>query len=309
MPDQNKRVFAGRGIPLPPWRVTVLTISGAFLLGIIVAWASSFVPQFWAADITASASPSATSSALPSPTPSVSVPALPPITRELTDEDLAAGVASFDFPLEAEGTFTVASRDGASSAEAAALRWVRVEFEDGLAIGGTQLSSFVLDALNDPRGWGAKGRYEFVPTQGAADVRVVIASPLTAAALCSDPHLAATQTGVTDTGPSSSPTPSATPSAAVSCADQDYVVLSFYDWAAGLESYQEDVTGSRIYLLHHFLGHVLGNEDVTCSTGEANVMVIQSELDEDCTVNPWPNPDEPLPSPEPSVSATPVPTN
>ena len=88
------------------------------------------------------------------------------------------------------------------------------------------------------------------------------------------------------------------------------VVISSYDWTAGLADYGNDYGGSRRYLINHQVGHLLGKTDVACVPPRADVMVIQSaELPDGCKVNPWPFPDAAIqagdPSAEPSPSATP----
>lgn len=291
-------MFARSGTGGPGLRAAVLVILIAFVAGIAMGWGTGLIGEQLAAP-EPSASPSA--SASPAATPEVSVPPMPPIDRELDDADRLAGLTSLDVPPEGEGTFSIASTDGVPTGDSASVRWVRVEYEDGLQMSGRELSQFVLNVLNDPRGWGARGRYEFVPTAGAPDIRVVVASPTTAAATCEDPHAASSIGALQDAA--STPTPEPSPSEDVTCADRGLVMLSQYDWAAGLASYGEERTDSRAYQVNHGVGHLLGDEDVECTSGRALVMTDQRELAEDCEPNPWPSPDEPVP--DPSASAQP----
>ncbi len=303
--EPQKRLFAGRGISARGLAVTASVVLGCFALGIGVGWGTSLVGGELAAP-----EPSVTPSASATPTPeaAVSIPALDPIDHEIDDDDLAAGVLSLDVPVQAGGDFQIVSGDAQPSGTGASVKWVRVEYENGLAIDGDALTEFVFETLNDPRGWGARGRYEFVPTSGAPDMRVVIASPVRAVERCPEPHTPASMGAVTDTSTSPSPEASASASARArtSCADEGLMVVSAYDWAAGLDSYGEDRLGARDYLLNHGIGHLLGEEDGVCASGDALVMTDQVDLPEDCNPNPWPWPDEPLPSPTPSpaVSAT-----
>ncbi|WP_284328578.1 DUF3152 domain-containing protein [Demequina litorisediminis] len=141
-----------------------------------------------------------------------------------------------------------------------------------------------------------------MPTTGAPDLRIVIASPYTAALRCPTPHAAARIGAATEATTSPSPTPSPEVSAASTCADEGLVIVSQYDWAAGLAAFSEDRTAAREYLVNHGVGHVLGEEDAVCSSGRAAVMVDQTDLSDECDANPWPWPDEPVASDEPSVA-------
>jgi hypothetical protein len=295
-------MFASRGTGGPRLRAVALVVVIAFAAGIAVGWGTGLVGAQLA---TPQSTPSASPSAEPSAVPDVSVEPVEPITRELDDADRLAGLTTLDVPLVADGTFTTVSTEGEPEGDTAAVRWVRIEYEDGLDMNGRALSQFVMSILNDPRGWGAHGRYEFVPTAGASDIRIVIASPTTVAASCPNPHVAALGAAAE---PSGDPSPEPTATGDVSCADRGIVMLSQYDWAAGLESYAEDRTASRVYQVNHGVGHVLGDEDGICASGRALIMTDQENLSDDCEPNPWPWPDEPVPDPasSPAPSATPA---
>ncbi|WP_159449588.1 DUF3152 domain-containing protein [Demequina sp. NBRC 110057] len=301
MTDDKKRLFAGRGITPKGGLVVAGIVVGAFALGIGVGWGTSLVGGELAAPApSVTASPTASETA----TPEVSLDPMEPIDRELDEADAAAGLVSLEVPTQADGTFHTVNGDAQPTGDAKSVKWVRVETEDGLTLDGDALATFVIDTLNDPRGWGAKGLYEFVPTTGAPDVRIVVASPTTAAVRCPTPHVAARIGAVTDATASASPSPTPEASAATSCADEGLVVVSLYDWAAGLDGYGDDRTGAREYLVNHGLGHVLGEEDVTCTSGRAPVMADQADLDDACDPNPWPSPDEPVGTDEPSADAS-----
>jgi hypothetical protein len=286
------RLFAGRRITLTGVLVTIATVFVAFGVGIAAGWATSLIASNLSATEptdtgTASASPSPT----PSMTPSgdVSVPPMTPVTREIDDDDKAAGLRTLDFPYQADGTFTpVPVKTEATPPADGLAQYVRIDVEDGLAMIDGTLSTFVMSALNDPQGWGKDGPTTYLQTDGAPDVRIIFASPYTAAALCPTPHEPASLTPAA----SPSPSPSLTPPTgfAVQCAEQGAIVVSVYNWIQGLEAFGEDRTAARVYFLNHGLGHVLGKPDTTCSKGVADVMVNQAELPAKCTANPWPFP-------------------
>ncbi|WP_160297439.1 DUF3152 domain-containing protein [Demequina flava] len=325
MSERERGLFAGRGIHLPSWKAIIVTVAITFVAGLAVGWGTSLVGGNLAT-VEPSLSPSATPE--PSPTVDVSLPPLEPIDRELDEDDINAGLTSLAIPERLDGMYTTVTADAEPTGDAQAIRYVRVDYETGLGINDLALASYVLDVLNDPRGWGANGRYEYVPTAGVADIRVALASPYTATLTCPNPHApaslgvqadptatpSASAEASADASPESSPSPSSSASASPSvsaeqegtCADRGLIMISAYDWAAGLDSYGDERNESREYSVSHGVGHVLGEEDGICASGRALLMTNQEELPDECTPNPWPYPDEPVPepspTPEPSVS-------
>lgn len=289
------RVFAGRGITLKGTLITVVVIAVAFALGIGAGWGTGLVADSLAApEPTPSASPSPTPS--PTPTIDVSLPPMEPITRALDADDQAAGLTALTFPERGKGTFRTADAGPLPTTSPGVMRLVKIDAEDGLPVNVEGLASFVIDTLNDPRGWSNGSGVTFVLTDGAPDMRVVLASPYTAAALCPTPHQEAPLTPVSpEPSPSASPdaSPEASPSPVITtqCASAGVVVMSIYDWAAGIPTFGEDRPASREWLVNHGVGHVLGKPEETCRRGVANVMADQRELADRCTPNPWPLPD------------------
>lgn len=311
-------MFAGRGITLPGFLISAAVIVGAFVLGVGAGWFTASLPGIVEADPSPSPSPSASTLLDPSVQPSL--PPLTPITRALTQEDRDAGVVTTEVPVKGEGTLSAVPGVGTPEPNAGDVRWVSVAIEDGVRINSQAFRGFVMDTLNDNRAWGSGGVVQYVPTDGVADYRVILASPFTAAALCPDPHTAVVSGPVVPVSPSPSAQASAAPSippavsgatapdgAAVDlCGEPGVIVVSVYDWTAGMAGYGDDYTGSRQYQLLHRLGHLAGNPDVACAGPRAAAMVNQDdELPEGCAPNPWPFPDAPVDEPEPTASPAP----
>jgi hypothetical protein len=281
----------------------VLIVAGAFVVGILAGGITTLVSRLVAHPESA---PSISASVEPSPSsgPVIPIDLYPPITRELDTDDFVAGLGGLDIPTDGTGTLEVVP--GVSEPEGEGpVHWVRVEVEEGLPFTFEVLGVYVLDVLNDERGWGAHGRMTFARTDGAAQIRIIFASPETAASLCARPHEpAVVEVGPVqlelDPSPSPSPEPSLSPSSAASpapdlepsCADQGMVVVDAYRWAAGLDAFGDDRIHARVYLLNHFLGHVLGMPDTTCSTeGERASVMVDHEFDiAPCLPGSWPNP-------------------
>jgi hypothetical protein len=147
---------------------------------------------------------------------------------------------------------------------------VRVEVEAGLPIDGATFAAFVLQTLNDPRSWGHGGRMSFARTSGAYDIRVVLASPDTSAALCAPLQTMGT----------------------LSCGQGNTAVLTLYRWVKAIPDYGTDRTGYRHYVVNHEVGHTLGHGHEMCpGAGKvAPVMMQQTKGLKGCLPNSWPFP-------------------
>ena len=317
-------MFAGRGISLPGLAVTAGVVVAAFGLGLVAGWITDGLPARFYAEPSPSASPSPTVE--PSPTIEPALPPLEPVTRDLTVDDRTAGVVTTDYVVRGDGTFTVVAGTDEPDDSKGDVRWVSFAVEDGVSADAEAFRGYVMSILNDNRAWGTDGQLQFVATDGVADYRVLLASPYTTAAVCPDQHVAVTVGPVTE----ASPTPSADSAASVApqasgdavngeteaqadspydhlCSNDGVIVLSAYDWTAGLPGFADDYAGARQYLVLHRLGHIMGREDSACATGRANVMDLQRDvLPDGCEANPWPYPDAPAVLPIPSPTPTPA---
>jgi len=147
---------------------------------------------------------------------------------------------------------------------------VKVQVESGLPVDGRAFAAFVMDTLNDPRSWGRDGTRTFARTDGAYDVRIVLASPQTSRAMCRPLETFGR----------------------LSCRAGDAAVLTYYRWVNAMAEYGGDRTGYRHYVVNHEVGHALGRGHVGCpGRGEpAPVMMQQTKGLLGCEPNPWPFP-------------------
>ena len=277
----------------------------AFAVGIGAGWLTTTLPRF-VADHRPGPSPSQSPELTESTGPVVPVDLYPPLERTLDTDDIFAGLSGLDVPTSGDGKLTVARGQDDPGGDGPK-RWVRIEVEDGLPLTPDALAIYVMGVLNDPRGWGADGRVTFARTDGVADIRIIFASPTTAGTLCPEPHdpyvpvigppdvtvspsPSVSVGSVPEPSPTVSPTPVVTP--VPSCAQQGILVVNAYRWAAGVASYGDDRIGARAYLINHFMGHILGESDTTCTVSgqQANVMVDQEFAIEPCVPGAWPNP-------------------
>lgn len=214
----------------------------------------------------------ASSSPVTLSTESPSTPESPSLTAA-EEADRLAGVRSHRVPEAGTGDLRIVPGDAAAPGDAETVMTVRVEVEQGLDIDDAAFATFVMDTLNDPRGWGADGSVSFAMTDGEADIRVVLATPATVDEMCA---------------------PLAT-NGTWSCGRYGHAAINADRWVLGADAWAEadgDITEYRHYLVNHEVGHLLGHPHESCpATGDpAPVMVQQSISLQGCEPNAWPSP-------------------
>lgn len=152
----------------------------------------------------------------------------------------------------------------------------RVLVEDGLTVSGqaveaAQFARLVHEILTDERGWQSVEGVRFARVDhSTADLDVVLASPDTTDRLCAPLQTA----GV------------------LSCFNGAQAVINARRWFASDDSYGDDLTNYRRYLISHEVGHDLGYGHVGCPEpgAQAPVMMQQTKSLDGCLPNPWPAP-------------------
>jgi hypothetical protein len=195
--------------------------------------------------------------------------ATPAVVDGLLATDISAGLLSIAVPSAASGDVVVVP--GAQPAPGpGAVRTVRIEVEQGLAVDPGRFALTVMTTLNDPRGWGADGSISFARTDGDADLRIVLASPHLVDQLCAPLETLGK----------------------VSCGSNGRAVLNMLRWAEGANGWDGDTVAYRQYLVNHEVGHLLGHGHEYCpGAGQlAPLMQQQSGSIGPCTANPWPFP-------------------
>jgi hypothetical protein len=211
---------------------------------------------------------------LPSPSPpAATTPASPAVRAAATSlhpEDADAGLLGTTIRSRGSGVLVVVPGRVAAPGRGM-VRRVKVEVERGLPVDAQKFARFVLRTLNDPRGWGARGRATFARTDGKdADFRVVLASPSTNAVLCRP----------LDTD------------GEASCGREGRAVLTFARWVHATREFAKNRTVYRQYVINHEVGHLLGHPHESCPRRGALAPIMQQQtygLD-GCRPNPWPYP-------------------
>ncbi len=218
--------------------------------------------------------------ALPSPTllpaepahaaPIAPVRMTPSAAPAIDPEDATAGLLGTTVAARGSGKLVVVPGRERAPGRGPVVR-VRVEIERGLPVDPKVFARFVLRTLNDRRGWGARGRMTFARTDGAdQDVRVVLASPATSAALCR---------------------PLVTRGSA-SCGQAGRAVLTMLRWVRTTPEFAKIRTTYRQYVVTHEVGHLLGHSHQRCPRRGALAPVMQQQTYglKGCRPNPWPYP-------------------
>lgn len=219
------------------------------------------------------ADPTAVSSPAPSPTVSrTAKPSATPTAAQsgLTALDHLAGLRSNSIPWRGGGTLITVPGHSAAPGKGR-IYTVEVQVESGLNLDRAAFARFVLATLNDPRSWTEHGTRRFARTNGPADIRVVLASPATSAAICLPLHTFGK----------------------LSCrSGANTAVLTYYRWVKAIPGYDGDRDGYRHYVINHEVGHVLGHHHQYCAgRGKlAPLMMQQTKGLKGCRPNPWPHP-------------------
>ncbi|MEV1293685.1 DUF3152 domain-containing protein [Pseudonocardia sp. NPDC049635] len=210
------------------------------------------------------APPAPAAPAAPSPPAGPAGPAEP----ARSEADVQAGVRSREVPRSASGETVVVPGGDAAPAGRARTVLMRVEIERGIDVDGITFAAFVTAVLDHPRSWGGDGSVGFARTDGAAPLRIVLATPELADRLC----LPLDTVG------------------RLSCRNGDRVVLNLERWVTGTPEYARDLTAYRRYLVNHEVGHWLGHGHEPCpGPGRPAPVMQQQTLGlRGCSLNPWP---------------------
>ncbi|WP_420114853.1 DUF3152 domain-containing protein [Pseudactinotalea sp.] len=253
----------------------VIAVSAAFLVAVLVGIVLG--PVVFGGTAAPSGRTTAEVTTSESVTLSTALPEVPTPTVSLTVEqeaDLLAGVRSQRVPASSTGELRVVPGETEPPSGSAEVMTVRVEVEVGLDTHDAAFAAFVIETLNDPRGWGADGSVRFARTDAEdPDIRVVLATAATVDEMCA---------------------PLAT-NGRWSCGRYGHAALNADRWVFGADAWSDgggDLTDYRQYLVNHEVGHLLGHPHEQCPVpGEpAPVMVQQSISLDGCAPNGWPHP-------------------
>lgn len=271
------------------WRVVAIPVLAVLTIWLVVDIATaSSEPDNSAQDAPVTSVPEETSR-----------PGPDPADQEAIQRAADALPAGGDYTERGEDTYREAPRSDAHFGHDGE-RTIRysVEIENGVntdAYGGDAAFASLVDAtLGDPRGWTARGDFEFirVPADDDPDTRIRLTSLHTTAQLCGADLETETSCHTGITGEST-------------------VVLNESRWVRGAVPFEGDIGNYRQYLVNHEFGHAIGYAEHQACGGQGKLapIMMQQTLsmnnaqlheqdpeeiypDDDvtCEPNPWPYP-------------------
>ncbi|MEU8591970.1 DUF3152 domain-containing protein [Streptomyces sp. NPDC048664] len=178
-----------------------------------------------------------------------------------------------EVPSRGSGGFVTAHASGAKvGLGSRPLRYV-VEVETGLDVSPAQAAHEIEGILGAPRGWthDRSRAFQLVSQGQAHDLKVVIATPATADALC-------WAGGRLDT------------EGEYNCEIKSGVVVNLKRWVQGSPMFDGPIHDYRALIINHEMGHFLGFGHMTCpGPGRpAPVMMQQIKGLHGCVANAWP---------------------
>lgn len=214
--------------------------------------------------------PEGASSAGPADAPTPAGDPAAQLPAGLTADDVAAGILTADVPTSGSGAF-VAAPGTADAPGAGEVFTVSIEVEDNLPVDPEVFAVRVMAILNDPRGWGAKGAVTFARTDGAADIRVTLATGTTVDTLCA-------------------PVPT---HGDYSCGRNGRASINYSRWVTATPEFGDDTATYRAYVINHEVGHLLGHAHQPCPAAGAVAPIMQQQTISvaPCLPNGWPYPD------------------
>lgn len=184
-----------------------------------------------------------------------------------------ASRTEIDVPPTGSGTFVTAQASGEKVGSGSRpVRYV-VEVETGLDISPSQAANEIAGILAAPQGWthDPDNAFQLVGAGSPHDIRIKIATPATADALC--------WAGIQqDTG------------GEYNCEVPGGVVVNLKRWVKGSPTFDGPIHDYRALIINHEVGHFLGHSHVTCGgAGQpAPVMMQQIKGLHGCVANAWP---------------------